>query len=145
MTSVRALSADWTCRSVCVGPNRVKAAWRQSDRRAGDGRPAASCKRGRSLYILPVSFFLYFHFPFPQGFPFISAESNSVFIHFLFHPLLFFTQAVGTTFLLSSALHPSFPPHPTASFLSRFLTLSRHGESHLARVLPPCCYHCECL
>lgn len=122
--------------SMLLGDNRIVA--------QGDGCSTAcpaSCG-DRALYILlpllPSS-------PFLQGFSFLSAESNSVFIYFLFYYPLFFTQAVGVTILSSSALHPSFLPHFPASFPYRFSTLSRHGKPHLARVLPSCRYHCECL
>lgn len=87
-----------------VKPARVKGAWRQPDRRMDDGY-AVAVRPAVDLYI---SFLLYFHLPFPQGFSFLSAESNSVLIHFLFHYLLSFTQAVGITILSSSALHRSF-------------------------------------
>ena len=109
----------------------------------GDGYPARPTSCGQSslytlLSLLPPP-------PFLQGFSFLSAESNSVFIHFLFSYLLFFTQAVGVTILSSSALHSSFLPHFPASLPYRFLTSSRHGKPHLARVLPPCRSHRECL
>ena len=134
------------CGSICVGPTCLKAAWRPDRctvtvtlvdcpvrRRAGSGNP----------YLYP-SFFTSTS-SFHQGFSFRSAESNSVFIHFLFSYLLFFTQAVGVTILSSSALHSSFLPHFPASLPYRFLTSSRHGKPHLARVLPSCRSHRECL
>jgi len=85
-------------------PTRVNGSWRRvRSLHNGDGYP-----RGlvwvRALYIL-LSFTS--TSPFLQGFSFLPAESSSVFIHFLFHHLLFFTQAVGVIILLSSALHRS--------------------------------------
>jgi len=91
-----------------------------------------------------IPFFLCSHLPRSYR-VFLSFQQSRTLFYFLFYYLLFFTQAVGVTILSSSALHSSFLPHFPASLPYRFLTSSRHGKPHLARVLPSRRYHRECL
>ena len=99
---------------------------------------SASCGRSSSIYscpLLPPP-------PFLQGF-LSFRQSRTLFLSTFFslpsflhtgcwsrHPL-----EQRSSLLISAALSSFFP--------YRFLTTSRHGEPHLARVLPSCRYHCE--